>query len=962
MSSVEVKKIIPEENKVSPEKNLELEEKNQDPKQNQQKSEPNIHQTNIDQSHQIEKEEEKLEGILKEVNEKLLEEKWTRNRLENYHQRDFKNLDLYIQESKNKKLVKKLRNLCVTHLDKSPKSIIALYIAGILTYEEEILDDSYIFEIITLFKETKKWTIVEYLVNKVLKYGENRFLLKVLEDCYQETENQEGLVIVWTKLCKIDYENGNLPKKLGDYYLETENQDQSIHYYKIALRRFARKKSYKSATELWHHLLPYIWEDLEFFLSIEEELSKIDGEKSSELLKELYEYYKDNENYIESKIKILHRILHWIPKNKGIRENLIEAYYEKYKEHTQLEEYIKKSNLKELNFDINKSIDIFEKYIKFDRGNYVYHRSWGVGKIVKCEENYLIIDFEIKKKHKMSLNLALTSLKKLIEDHIWIKKNKEYEFFNKEDKESIEKSLLLIFKSYNNKVSMQEIKKEILEIIPPENWNRWWNKAKNIMRKNSMFGSINGKRDLYFLRNKPLTFEEETYIRFTSSNDINDKIEAILDYLKNTENRNSDYFDQMLNFFVDLANKKDKIEERRIKSYLLLRKIRKNYKEVIFELKFDSNDLLENKENLIEIYEKLTDNDFKKDILDIIKRNSNHWSDIYLRILKETTASKIHNYIFEELMRESSELERGIKNIIENHRSNNENYFWLIKTMTKEDELFEKFGIDKNRSIFNLFHILDIINKSLNNKKINNKKSGSKSKKKLFTQILDFLIKENVFKNYIQTISKVDARKILAMINGMKLLDEKSKIELTSILFNHLPELKKEEIEVENQGIHEFLVTQESYDRKQKELEHILNVEIPNNSKAIGIAQELGDLRENADYISALEHQKQLQKMASNLTNEISKIKILRANEVDETMTNPGTFIELLNLNTKKRENYTILGEWESDIEKRFISYKSPFGKALLGHKIEDKIIFNHGGIQKKYLIKSIKKAKEILN
>jgi len=52
-----------------------------------------------------------------------------------------------------------------------------------------------------------------------------------------------------------------------------------------------------------------------------------------------------------------------------------------------------------------------------------------------------------------------------------------------------------------------------------------------------------------------------------------------------------------------------------------------------------------------------------------------------------------------------------------------------------------------------------------------------------------------------------------------------------------------------------LLVTRASYEKEQQDLKRVIDVEIPENSREIGVAMNKGDLRENAEYKAALEKQ-----------------------------------------------------------------------------------------------------------
>ena len=86
-------------------------------------------------------------------------------------------------------------------------------------------------------------------------------------------------------------------------------------------------------------------------------------------------------------IYILKRILAIQPANKEYREELTKVYRLKYKNHSRLEDLLKISGLRMWWKDITPAVDLFEKQIKFDIGVFVYHYSWGCGKIVTIDKD-----------------------------------------------------------------------------------------------------------------------------------------------------------------------------------------------------------------------------------------------------------------------------------------------------------------------------------------------------------------------------------------------------------------------------------------------------------------------------------------------------------------------------------------------------------------------------------------------
>jgi transcription elongation GreA/GreB family factor len=64
--------------------------------------------------------------------------------------------------------------------------------------------------------------------------------------------------------------------------------------------------------------------------------------------------------------------------------------------------------------------------------------------------------------------------------------------------------------------------------------------------------------------------------------------------------------------------------------------------------------------------------------------------------------------------------------------------------------------------------------------------------------------------------------------------------------------------------------------------------------------------------------------------------------------------VVLSNEITGKKEEYTILGPWESDPENRIISYLSPLGGAILNKKVGEKFIFSINDEKASYTVDRI--------
>jgi transcription elongation factor GreA len=131
-------------------------------------------------------------------------------------------------------------------------------------------------------------------------------------------------------------------------------------------------------------------------------------------------------------------------------------------------------------------------------------------------------------------------------------------------------------------------------------------------------------------------------------------------------------------------------------------------------------------------------------------------------------------------------------------------------------------------------------------------------------------------------------------------------------------------------------LTQEGFDRLQKELEYLRTEKRAEVADRLRDAMEDGELIENAELEAAKNEQ-------SFVEGRIKELEILLANaRLIEEHTNGDTIQVGSKVKVKEDsldpEEYVIVGPAEADPRLGRISNESPLGKALLNHKAGDKV------------------------
>lgn len=125
----------------------------------------------------------------------------------------------------------------------------------------------------------------------------------------------------------------------------------------------------------------------------------------------------------------------------------------------------------------------------------------------------------------------------------------------------------------------------------------------------------------------------------------------------------------------------------------------------------------------------------------------------------------------------------------------------------------------------------------------------------------------------------------------------------------------------------------------REELQHLQRVERSVVVKAIEVAREHGDLKENAEYHAAKDRQGHIEGRILELKDKLSRAEVIDCLQVSTNSVVFGTVVRLLDLDTDEEVTYQLLGPEEADVKKGSISVLSPLGKSMLGKEVGDEVL-----------------------
>lgn len=887
------------------------------------------------------------------VQEMLKEETWTRATISNYTKNNLSELTALIEKARKENCTAEIKALCDEHLTHSKDSIIALYISGILSVRDGALDNSSLVTLVDIFQKAHKEPIVVYLCETVLDEDENnKFALRTLAKCYRE-ENNDKVWDLYKKIVKLDFDEAELAKALAEHYEQT-GSEEATDYYKKALLRYISQKNIGPVKELWSKLVATIPEEIDFFLLVQRKIAKsISETKSALLMQELYNWYKDNAQW-DTSIDILKLILSIDPKDQWARREIIECYRGKYSGHTHLEEYINSSDLTQSFRNVFEAISDFEKHIAFDAKHFVYHRTWGVGIIRKVENENLSINFGKKNGvHEISLKMAVSALTPLSNDHIWVMKaTKSKEELVKFVKENVAETLKIIIKSFGNSCDFKRIKAELVPaILSTGEWTSWNTKAKKVLETDSTFGVAQNDINQYIVRDHKISQEEKYANEFKAQKQFFNKIDIIMKFINDETDKESELFADMYSYFIGFIKKITKVTDQVLASYLVVDEIGKILPEHAYTCKYTFAQIYDDIEDPRTMYTSLKDTkntNIREDFLAKIRLLPN-WADEYIKLFPTVLQEKLLTTLIEK--GHTDKVQALVKLAFDDVKDFREAILFFFEKCQDKD-WYKESGVSYEKQLIALLSVIDLTFREINNH------VNTTENKKINKAATQLLFKNDTLARYMFENNEETVTKMYTLVDDIPDLEPNLKAGLRSKILDKYPDYKFHSAEEKKAAPRGMLVTSKKLDEKKAMVEQIQKTDLPAVAKEIAEARAQGDLKENAEYKAAKEHQHYLNNQLQKLQEELNRAVVFDPTTATSSLISFATTVTLLNKDTNAEECYTILGPWESDPDNNVISYMSPFGNMLLDHKAGEELSFAINEHNYNYSITKIELAK----
>ena len=547
--------------------------------------------------------------------------------------------------------------------------------------------------------------------------------------------------------------------------------------------------------------------------------------------------------------------------------------------------------------------DKIENWLQYDQGEMFFMSGRGAGVVVELNPELGIarLDFEKDKRVSVPLGAAGKFLVTLHDAHVLREKFTNADKLRKEALASPPQFFARILQSFGRPMAMAEVRDAVIGIVPEEKWSSWWTSA----RKNpQIIVSGTGAKATYSYSTS--TGEaEKTIKREFDRADVKTK----LDLAKKHSARNKELADAFSTALAADAARLSRTDPATAWQILtVLEGLPGAYPKNVEPSSLLSGALASR------IVAAITDKPLRERALTQVRATHPDWPKVYSEVFFLDEEPRFLTMIVNALEEggHTDIRDRLIDETLRYPRRHPRAFYWYVKYLNDQEAL-------SDRANYNLlFQILDAI--------------SSDEFAPVRARLKDLFDKGGLVPRIVMNVENEEqALKLFDSLDRYGSIEEYRREVVKNAALMKYPKLREPKTEP-------IYATADAHQQKRAELDNLLRVEIPANTKAIQVAREMGDLSEKFEYKSARQRAEYLSARVGKLQSELANVRVLDPAQIDPSVVRVGTKVVLSNGDIHRE--VTILGPWESDPEHSVYSVQSDAAKALLGHAAGDLVTF----------------------
>lgn len=675
------------------------------------------------------------------------------------------------------------------------------------------------------------------------------------------------------------------------------------------------------------------------------------------------------------------------PNSEEIRDYALRGLEASYATHPNLQEMIEATRLRDNSVPLDACLKRFLALRRLGPGQVYQHAYWGEGVVTKLDLTGKKVTFDFPEEKNKTLNFegVRDFLKYLPPDSFLAIRTADPDAYVALVEEKPVEAVKLALKGQGGRLKQSELKKLIMGHTFDEKWwTKWWTRARTELRMDPMIDldARGGAHAELALREKPKTAADEAQdLFFNPEADLNTRAAAVARIVESRKAGGETPVELLRKMLTTLANDYRIHESRwspaqRLEAALLAEDLRGFDPALAGEGGAipPPRQLIEPLEDYMDLAE-IEHADYAARALKLLMDRDGEGSMARAARLLPKAPVKLAQAIWKDLgeARHRELALPAIQQLLERPLDNPDTYFWAVKTAIDG-------GAEHLGDFFPLSTLVpEVIDQLEYLQGVTETPSASKAQVQGAKAILSKLkshLQQNNFGALVEAVQEMtfdQAQRLRRTVSVHPAFNDTYRAAAEKAIMltrRDLMEAQEKKAEAAKGGANAgplggpsgdsdlHYCTVRAREDKLAELNELMTVRIPENSREIEKARAEGDLKENAGYIYAKEQQKLLMQQSLQLQQALQTARIMEASKVSTAAVGFGTRFEALNLKENKTETYTVLGRFEVDPDRNIISYQAPFMQQFIGLKPGDEVKVRHtDGSETPYRVEKIENA-----
>ena len=507
--------------------------------------------------------------------------------------------------------------------------------------------------------------------------------------------------------------------------------------------------------------------------------------------------------------------------------------------------------------------------------------------------------------------------------------------------------------------SFKDLKSAYLALEGEEAWGKWWRDARPILKKSARIELDGASQPTFRLLKEDRDYDDRQRELFRLQKTPVGKLQMVLDHLADAKREkalDSDLLVEFGNNAARMAGKLLKTDPAMTLACLAVHsEVAATGAPVVKMNPMAVSRVLSAIEEPAALNAALGDRLLHL-VLKMLRRMDHEswqriWSGVLLRSGRQTSELIARGLI------ESGGLDtlvRSLDTILDHPTASPDVMCWLWRTRygdSKTSELLAQAPeLESGRLLASMLGLADSLGRMT-------AVSNDKPMRMVLDQVLETLTyrDSDPIRAHVETLDADGARGLKAVLDGSEGIKSSSRNIVNAMLRARFPEIYHEAAKPWEEETN--YTTESGLNRRQGELDTLVNEDLPAVARQIGEAAAHGDLSENAEYTAALEKRDQITSRATRIEAELSQAKVITPEMAASDFVNIGTRVTLRDTATGREQAYALLGVWDSDPDADVLSYKAPLAAVFMGHYVGEVVEYGEGEHRRSWEILKIEPA-----